>query len=133
MYLIHPSVARVTALVFAGVMCGCGGGGSAVSAPTEKCLSLWNESSNRAHAVVTLLANDLAGTPAGLVQAKRRGRCKVVFGAIGSSYVFDVFLYQPAKRAYIENRLLEGPGRARKLPPWNAKLNEDGTLTLGHP
>jgi hypothetical protein len=110
-----------------------GSGTPSVSGATGKCLSLWNEPSNHARIVVTILANDLAGTPAALVQAKQQGRCEVILGAIGSSYVFDVHIYRPAKRAYIENHLLEGPGRASQLPPWNAKLNEDGTLTLGRP
>jgi hypothetical protein len=127
------AVVGVAVLAFAGVVSGCGGGGSAVSGPTKKCVSLWNESSNRAKGVVTLLSNDLSGTPAGLVQVKQHGRCKVVFGAIGSSYVFGVYFYQPAKRTYVEKQTLEGPGRTWKLPPWNAKLNEDGTLTLGRP
>jgi len=112
---------------------GDGSGSAAASGATRKCLSLWNDPRNEGQGVVTILANDLAGTPAALVQAKQHGRCEVVLGAIGSSYVSDAYVYQPPKRSYVEKRTLEGPGRASKLPPWNAKLNEDGTLTLGRP
>jgi hypothetical protein len=127
----------VAALAFLGVLCGCGGGGgggssAAVSGPTKKCVSRWNDSSNDLKGVATLLSNDL-GDAAGLVERKQRGRCEVVFGAVGSSYVYNVFLYEPAERVYVEKQALEGPGRARKLPPRNAKLHEDGTLTLERP
>jgi hypothetical protein len=128
-------VVSVAALAVAGsalTSCGTHGGSITASEPTKRCLSLWNRDSNPKLAA-TILYNDVAGTPAGLLETKRHGRCEVALGAVDSSYLDNVFIFYPAEGAYVEDRTLEGAGRATKLPPWNAKLHEDGTLTLERP
>jgi hypothetical protein len=130
----NRTVACVAASAFVSVLSSCGDSGSAgsMAGPIKRCVSLWNSpTTNHVQGVATLLANDLAGTPAALVQTRPDGRCEVLFGAVGSLHVLNAFVYDSTERTYIEDKALEGP--LIKSPPWNAKPNGDGTLSAGRP
>ena len=104
------------------------------SQAVQQCVATWNHSpTSSGHSDAALLWNDLAGTPAVLVEAKTKERCEVRIGAVGSLYLFSVFLYGPGKRRFEEISSLEGKDKAANLPPWNAKVREGGDLTLGRP
>jgi hypothetical protein len=122
-------LAWVAALAVTALVGGCGGGGASRGTPAnKKCLLIWNQPGNaRARLGPAILALDLGGTPAALIQAKTSGQCQMFFGAIDSSYLFHAYIYYPAEKAYVEENALEGPGRMAPIErrSWNAKVNSN--------
>lgn len=119
----------VAASALATALTSCGGGAGSISAPMKRCMSLWNRSHGFARAEA-LLEWQSDGDIVLLLQPKPHGRCKLVVGASGLYFVRAVYIYRPARRVWVRNRALEGTGGAEGLPPWNAEMNDDGSLRL---
>jgi hypothetical protein len=96
----------------------------------KRCRSRWNQYRGPVTAIAFTLYLDEVEPPAFLSQTQPHGRCKVVVGKFGQHFVYAVFIYRPDKQAWVRNGALEGTGGAEGLPPWNAKMHDDGSLTL---